>query len=866
MDAQPNFALLTDPGELLALASRLADEGKPIGFDIETGYEGEAREKGSIHPEENFVVGISFTNSLDWAFYVPLAHDSGPNMDNAFVAAVFWLLLTALGPDGLPLGVAHHAKFERRTMARWFLRYLASHPRFGPEVIAARGYPGIRSCTMLESYAEGENRTHGLKEITWANYGIRMTELMELFPQGLTAKEQKSIRFNVLNQNEPKVVAYACDDSVCALRHHLDRYPRVKDGLIYRLEMADLRNAVCAMEDTGLDYDWNRMREAAISGAEFADRYLFEVMNDFEELLVAAGKGPLPPKFNFGSPQQLQKLLYSPEDGLGLPVTRRTKTGRPSTEAKTALKGLSKDIPAVKKLLNWKGLTKLHRDFLGRFEAKYSFAPDGRTHPNLLQHGTVTGRTSAADPNYQQSPKIKYKYQLLSGEEFVHNFRDNIRAPLPGMRLWWQIILQEQGLWEPDPEADKLGWYIIGFDYSQIELRVVAGEAGETALLDAFARGEDVHRLTASLLLHKALEDVTEDDRDVGKTMNFALVYGMSEEGLADRLGISITEARDLFLRYHMAYPRIKQWMEATIARSKQTGYVMTRFGRKVRIWEYVDSDEAPSAWAAKMRRLAGERTAGNAPIQGAATGDYKKISMSRAQAALREAGLDDRVLLVMDVHDALEWYARKDVPPEDIIRVLQPAVVWEVDGWPPMRADWHVGERLGSLIKLDVAPDGSVRAEKQELDLPPQLEDETDESLPVPPEEHKPLQLDRLVHKHDEEHNCQACYYSEPPQFSPVPSPPVDKPVNTTPRTVVITLAELPPTHFIERFLVFMSEVPGYNSIIVRTPEGDIAVPGTTGIGPQHGAEISMIFGTALTSYDLDSVDMARLASGIDW
>jgi len=854
MPVQPNFALLTDPAELIQLVSQLADAGLPVGFDIETGYEGESREKGSIHPEENFVVGISFTNSLNWARYVPVAHDSGPNVDSTLAAKVFWLLLTATGADGAPLGVAHHAKFERRTMARWFLKHLASDPEYGEEVMRSLGYPLIRSCTMLESYAEGDNRTHGLKEITLVNYGVKMVELMELFPEGLTQKEQKSIRFNVLDQNDPKVVAYACDDSHKALMHHADRYPRVRDTLVYRMEMEDLRNAVCVMEDVGLDYDWNRMRGAAITGSEFADRYLVEVTRDFENMLGRS----LPPKFNFGSPKQLQKLLYDKDEGLGMPVTRRTKTGAPSTEAKTALKGLSKQYTAVQKLLNWKGLTKLHRDFLGKFEAKYCFAPDGRAHPNLLQHGTVTGRTSAADPNYQQSPKIKYKYTLADGSgEFTHNFRDNIRAPQPGMRLWWQIILEELGLWQPDPLEDKLGWYIIGFDYSQIELRVVAGEAGETALLEAFARGDDVHRLTASLMLAKRPENVTDDDRDVGKTMNFALVYGMSEEGLAERLGISLDAARDLFARYHAAYPRIKQWMEATVAKSKRDGYVTTRFGRKVRIWEYQDADEMGSAWAARMRRANGERTAGNAPIQGAATGDYKKISMARAQRALRDAGLDDRVLLVMDVHDALEWYARKDVDPAEIIAALQPAVVWDVPGWPPMKAEWHIGDRLGSLAKLDVLEDGTLVAEPKAEDLPKfSPEDETDDSLPEPPQELQPFKFTE----------------PEPVTVSGglhllAPMAASGEVAVKVPRTVIVTLERMPAAGQVQRFLEFMAAIPGPNSVIMRIPDGDIPVDAAppTGLGPQHSADVSMIFGGALTCYDLDSIDMDRLASGVD-
>lgn len=856
MISQPNFALLTDQAELVQLAAKLAEEGKPVGFDIETGYEGESREKGSLRSESNFVTGISFTNSLNWARYVPVRHDSGPNVDNTFAAAVFWLLLTAIGPDGKPLGVAHHAKFERRTQARWFLKHLASHPQFGPDVIAAQGYIRVRSCTMLESYVEGANRTHGLKDITFVNYGIKMTELLELFPAGLTKKEEKSIRFNVLDQEDPKVIAYACDDSHKALMHHMDRYPRVKDSLIYRTEMAVLHEAACVMEDTGLDYDWNRMREAAIEGHEFADRYLSEVQQDFEGLL---GR-PLPPKFNFGSSQQLQKLLYDEDEGLGLPVIRRTRAGKPSTEAKTALKGLSKEYPAVKKLLNWKGLTKLWRDFLAQFEAKYSWAPDGRAHPSLLQHGTVTGRTSKAEPNDQQSPKIKYHYELADGSaSFTHNFRDNIRAPQPGMRMWWQLILSDLGLWKPDKEEDKLGWYIIGFDYSQIELRVVAGEAGEEALLRAFANGEDVHCLTASLMLTKDLSSVTEEDRDVGKTMNFALVYGMTEEGLAERLGISKEEAEELFARFHAAYPRIKKWMEKTVADSKRLGYVKTRFGRTVRIWEYEDADTMASAWFARSRRAAGERTAGNAPIQGAATGDYKKISMVQAQLALQRAGLDDKVLLCMDVHDALEWYAREDVHPSEVVRVIQPAVVWDVEGWPPMVAEWHIGERLGSLHKLHIASDGSVTTDVAVPEPIIVLSDEDEDGMPLPPE----IGVKPAVQLPEPE----PVQWLEPPvgtALTSVEPGEEDKLLLGEGRTVIVTLDHGPALEQVQRFVEYLEHLPGGNTVILRLPDQDVTSPRTCGLHPGHAAEVSLILGGAMVSYDLDSVDLGKLSSGL--
>lgn len=858
MTSSPSWGLLTDPEEMGQLLGRLTAEAKPVGFDVETGYLGETREKASLHPEENFLAGISFSSSPDWARYIPLRHDSGVNADGGLTAYLFWKLLTARDAAGFPLGVAHNAKFERRCMARWFLQNLARHPEVGPEVIAARGYPLIRSCTLLESYVEGDNRTHGLKEITAWNLGVVMTEILELFPEGLTAKQQRSIRFNVLDQHDPKVIAYACDDAHKALAHHLLRYPRVKDHPVYQVEMAVLREAVCEMEDTGIDYDWIRMRETAGDAEEFAGRYMFEIARDFESWL---GR-PLPPKFNFSSSQQLGWLLFGEGDkliaqygaGLSLPVVRRTETGRPSVNAKVALKGLGDHYDPVRKLLEWKYLTKLYRDFLRAYEEKYSWSADGRAHPSLIQHGTITGRTSAADPNPQQSPK-KYKYELGDGTKFEHNFRDNIRAPLPGMRQWWEIILEELGLYKPSPEAEQLRWYILGFDWSQIELRVIAGEAGETALLDAFGRGDDVHRLTASLMLGVPAGLVTEDQRAVGKTMNFALVYGMSEEGLAERLGISRDEARELFARYHAAYPQIRKWMDRTIEYSHEHGCVYTKWGRKVRIWEYQDAEELDAAWAIRARRRAGERTAGNAPIQGSATGDYKKACMVHAQRALKRAGLADRVLLFMDVHDALEWYVREDVAPETVVRLLNPEVTRPVDGWPPMVAEWHLGTRWGSLIELELLPDGTVRPKQKAKVIeaaPGEEPGEEQEYLPVLPAARTALPQPEP-----------AARFIGEAAWAPEPQPDAWQ---RDPRTVYVELPQVPTPEQAGRFGDLLASLPGPDSVILRVDGyDDIPVPGESGLGPQHSPQVSVIFGSALVYYDLDSVDMAALTAGLD-
>ncbi|HEX4620783.1 MAG TPA: DNA polymerase, partial [Myxococcaceae bacterium] len=565
-----------------------------------------------MHAEENFIAGISITNSLKWSRYIPLAHDTGPNLDQQAAAEILYpLLVESRGKDGKPLGTCHGAKFELRVTRPWLERMLSitlDYQKFR-----------VRSCTMLESYAEAVNRWHGLKELTelqaeadTTGFWHAQLELEDLFPEKLTHKQKKCVRFNGLDPLDPNVQRYACEDTIYTLAHHRMRYPRLMQalaedrnrgpGFIWRLEMGVLP-VVCEMEDEGLWYDWDAMRETAVVAGSFAGRYLDEIREDFGALRGA----PLDPAFNFGSSQQLARLLY---EDCKMPVRHWTSGGKsgnkkPSTDAKVALKGLSGEHPEVAKYLNWKRLTKLQRDFLEAFEASYCYAEDRRAHPSLLQHGVPAGRFACADPNVQQSPK-KYHYELRDGTVFDFNFRNMIGAPP--------------------------GWYMLGFDLAQAELRAVAGMAREPRLLDAFERGVDVHKVTASLMFGISVDDVEDSHRDVGKTLGFGLVYGLTEDGLADRLGTSRQEAQDLFAAFHAAYPRVGKWTEDTISLARETGYVETWWGRRVRIWD-IDSFD-------RRRRKEAERTAGNAPVQGSATGDYMKLAMVRADAALAAAGL----------------------------------------------------------------------------------------------------------------------------------------------------------------------------------------------------------------------------------
>lgn len=805
----PSYGLLTADEELEELVRRLGAELKPVGFDIETSYDGEVREKAQLHPEEGFIAGFSLTNSLAWGRYVALRHDSGVNLDNARAASVLWWLCNLRDVEGIPLIVAHGAVFEKRFLARWFLQYLT-----GDQLEEARktdGYFKVRSCTMLESYVEAKNPEHGLKPMTLLNANHQMTEIMELFPAGLTKAQQNSIRFSELDQHDPKVYSYAGEDAVWALWHHLRRYPDLRNHPIYILEMALLEEVVPQASDFGVYYDWTQYQDASRRAHEFLPYYEADVRSAFED---ATGQAC---DINFNSPPQLQKLLY---EDMGLPVIKWTDGGKsgkkkPSTNAREVLVNYVDDHPAVAKFVALKELQTLCNNFLDTYERKFSYADDGMTHPNLLQHGTVSGRFAHDNPNYAQTSKKKYNLTTRDGRSFKFEARRAICAPP--------------------------GWYMIGFDYSMVELRVVAGEAQEENLLEAFRNGIDVHKRTGVMFTGKAWEDLTYDDRQVGKTGNFSLGYGQSAKALAERLGISQERADELYAIYHASYPRLNPKRQEVIAQARRDGFVITKFGRKVPL---------PDIWSANKRlRDEAERTAGNVFVQGPGSGDYPKMAMVRANRALRAAGLQDDVKLVMNIHDALEFYARKHISPAQVIRVLAPAVVFPVPGWPPIVADWHMGMNWAEFRELEVDPDFTVRIKGSgSAPAKPKPEVPNDPAQPAVPGVRPEGAggpgggLASVVRRVD----------VAPRHGSDVP------------RQVVIDCQKVPGIGAVRELVAFMRTLPGASTVTLRTPDGDVELPGTTSLGPEDSAEASVVLGGATVRYDEASVDMGALAEGL--
>jgi DNA polymerase-1 len=326
--------------------------------------------------------------------------------------------------------------------------------------------------------------------------------------------------------------------------------------------------------------------------------------------------------FNLGSPKQIGEILFGQ---LKLPVVKKTASGAPSTDEEV-LEKLAEDYPLPKLLLEHRGLSKLKSTYCDKLPL--SADASGRVHTTYGQAIAVTGRLSSSDPNLQNIP-IRTAEGRRIREAFI--------AP-PGHR-------------------------IVSADYSQIELRIMAHISEDSGLLDAFSRGEDIHRATASEVFGVPVGDVTSEQRRYAKVINFGLIYGMSAFGLASNLGIERDAARSYIDRYFMRYPGVAKYMESTRAVAKRQGYVETVFGRRLWLPE-INSPNGP-------RRGGAERAAINAPMQGTAA-DLIKLAMIAVAQWIDTNSLGTR--MVMQVHDELVL----EVPDAevDLVRERIPALM----------------------------------------------------------------------------------------------------------------------------------------------------------------------------------------------
>jgi len=506
---------------------------------------------------------------------------------------------------------------------------LGHHLKYDRSVLANHGIQlrGIGYDSMLESYLlDSTASRHDLDSLCQKYLSHTNIKF-----EDVAGKGAKQLTFNqvALEQATP----YAAEDADMTLRLHRILWPRLAaeprlKSLFEELELP-LLAVLGDMERAGVKVD---VAMLVRQSGELAER-----MQAVEREAHALAGQP----FNLGSPKQIQAILYDQQQ---LPLLAKTPKGAPST-AESVLQELALDYPLPRLILEHRSLSKLKSTYTDKLPQQVNPAT-GRVHTSYHQAVAATGRLSSSDPNLQNIP-IRTEEGRRIRQAFV---------PEPGCRM-------------------------VAADYSQIELRIMAHLSGDAGLVQAFSRGEDIHRATAAEVFMTAPELVTGEQRRSAKAINFGLIYGMSAFGLARQLGIDRAQAQQYVDLYFQRYPGVKAYMDATRALAREQGYVETLFGRRLYL---------PDIKASNMqRRQAAERTAINAPMQGTAADIIKKAMLS-VDEWIKRAG--SGVVMIMQVHDELVFEvpaAQLDSAVQEIRGRMEQAATLSV----PLLVDVGIGD-----------------------------------------------------------------------------------------------------------------------------------------------------------------------------
>ena len=512
---------------------------------------------GDWSADQGRVAGIGLAASDGAGAFVDTATLS-PDDDRALAA---WLA------DAERLKVTHDVKGPMRTL-----------PEHGWELA------GVQCDTMLAGYLlHPEQRSYALEDLV-LRYLRR-----ELSSESSDSSPQLALDFgDETDAQDAMLRARATLELATELEKKLDESQQ--RSLLNDLELPLMR-VLATMERTGIAVDQDRLRE---------------LRTEFDTQVSAAQDAAyevLGHEVNLGSPKQLQAVLF---DELGMPKTKRTKSGyTTSAEALTELFAKT-EHPFLEHLLNHRDRIKLRQTVDGLISA---VAPDGRIHTTYQQTIAATGRLSSTEPNLQNIP---------------------IRTEL-GRKIRTAFV--------PGEGYEAL----MSADYSQIEMRLMADGSGDAGMIDAFLSGRDFHTEMASKVFHVEPQDVTGEMRSRIKAMNYGLAYGLSAYGLSNQLKISVTEAKALMDDYFARVGGVRQYLADLVDGARTKGYTQTMLGRRRYLPDLGSSNRG--------RREMAERAALNAPIQGSAA-DVIKLAMLAVDEALRAAGMRSRVLL--QVHDEL--------------------------------------------------------------------------------------------------------------------------------------------------------------------------------------------------------------------
>lgn len=719
-----DYGAVTDLPTLERLVERLGNAGLPIGFDVETGYHGKDFDGRALdHYNDNqFVVGFSLTNDFSWARYVPLAHDNADDNITAPVAEVWEVMRPLLENCHI---VSFHKKFEEA--AAW----KAAHIRLG---VHGKVSDPMLAAYVLGRYHNKANRTIvGLKELVREVYGHQMIEIHDLWPD-LPKNKYRYIRFNSLRRS-PQVDEYACEDAAWMIPLEKDfcREAAAENQFMYTLEhkIADM---MVEVERYGVTVDWEALREGYAQGLMFLPEMERHVKDELSKL---AGRDLS--SMNLNSSQQKQKVLFKE---IGFDTTALTKRGMEDTgeleswqtksASKKSLEGVAKEHYAVRALLDY-GETRHLTNRFKKWLTENVDCFDGKVHPTYNQVTVPSGRFSANNPTIQNTPAVPQEWfsmRLDFDPEKDTEELEKFHAEHTNGKEYWYTKWRDYIVAAP-------GHYLLTFDFSQAELRVLAGASQEPLLLEAFANGEDIHAATASGMLGIPIHELNKETRKRGKTINFALLYGQGPKAMAEQLGISFDEAKQLYQSYFDRFTNVTTWFNQTKNDGHRNGFVTSVFGRKIPIWELLPGNT-------RAVQSKGDRVIINSGIQGAVA-DYVKFIMLRARKALVEHGWwGNGVMMTMNQHDALTFEIDNSIDPNEVRELLQDIVVLDnskfanLHGYPPFIADWELGQNWGSADAWPLSSRAIFDGEHWIVEPEPAVEQLTvdfTEGMPLPGE-----------------------------------------------------------------------------------------------------------------------------------
>ncbi len=584
------YHCITAEHDLNTLIARLRQSSRFV-FDTET---------TSPNALQADLIGLSFAMKEREAFYVPVRyansmHDqhTGASKD-LFSASDTQPASTNATSTALPLQTVLSALkplFEDPSIKK-----MGQNIKYDMLVLMAHGVhvEGVAFDTMVASYVLRADGQHSLDALAMEHLNYKMIAYDDLVGKGKTLKHITEIPLDVITD-------YAAEDADMTLRIAAIQQEKLKEREQLRLcEEVEfpLIPVLARMEFAGIALDGAYLADMSKELERMIDNLIRDIYND------AGGQ------FNINSTQQLADVLFNK---LKLPTVKKTKTGYSTDVA--VLEALRGQHPIIERMLEYRQLTKLKSTYVDALPSLIN-PRTGRIHTSFNQTVALTGRLSSADPNLQNIP-IRTELGRAIRKAFIPSDEGNL---------------------------------IMSADYSQIELRVMAHVSGDEGLIEAFTRGEDIHATTASKVFGVKPEEVTREMRRKAKEVNFGIMYGIGPFGLANRLEISQTEAKEIIQRYFERFPKVKQYIHDTIATCRRTGYVSTLLGRRRYLPDITSRNSAVRGNA--------ERQAINMPIQGTAA-DMIKLAMIGIDAEQQRQKLKSKMLL--QVHDELVFEVATD-------------------------------------------------------------------------------------------------------------------------------------------------------------------------------------------------------------